>query len=506
MGKKKGKKNKQQEEKKTRGKGPRLCEWCEILAGGKEAVDAFVNSASDVNARNEQGDTILHVAVFRMHDTLQDGSEAECNQAAEMVSYLANHCDINSINNDGLYPADVLSSVLDNPAILDSRAETVLEALVSRNTVEGYSSVSKETYRSRSIFMASFPKCHYKHVITDQDNVKRSNRLPQLIKTRKWSLVRKAVENGCARNIEVDGECIFNYAMEQWDSCLNGTYAFNFFPLDILQKLLHPVDLMAIRGKYSTSDIHDTAQMFLLCGKFEVVAGLTLIFAQDLEYTIHNQVRPLYWRYTEMIKGDWNPSFLEVLPRECDPKIVLMELLCFWLECSSHNQEYVKRILHQLCSQITVGGWPDLCLVGCKKYEVCLRNDSLNQPSTVTSFTFSRRTLSIDHLRILFEILNKHSVFSCRSASICIKGNNAEFDMQEHVEVSKMLEEFEKGKVVPSLKTLCIAAVGKRFSTSREVVKHIQPQDCPQTLIKEVEHYADYGYPNLAQHIISKLF
>ena len=510
MGKGKGK---HKREKKKRGKGPRQCEWCEILAGGKKAVNAFVNSASDMNAKNEQGDTILHVAVFRMHDALKDGSKARYHQAAKMVIYLANYCDINAINNDGFYPADILSDLIDNPATLDSTAQTALEALLSRNIVEGYLSVTKETYSSRSVFMVSYPKCHYKHVITDQDNVNKSNRLPQLIKAEKWSLVRKTIDTGCASNIQVNGMHVFEYAVA---CAMSDTY--KYFPHDILQKLLHPEDIIEIRKRKSKLALEGIAHILVEDNHLEIVPALAQIY--DLEYCRGGgrPSNPLYRLHIETNAPDLNPLFLEFLPRGYDLKIVLMEVLCIWLDCPPSNQESAKRIVHQLCSQIrpAVGGCPDLYLRGCKEFEVFIRHRSLDQPPTFNSLTFSQRILSIDNLRILFEILNKHSVLSFRGAFICISGNSSEFDLQECEEILKMLKEFQKSRVVPSLKALSVAAVGKRFSTSREVVKQLQPQDCPLTLIEDVKHFADHGCvkvrghrnrtSNLAQHIISKLF
>ena len=149
MSNNKGKRNKQQQEeeekKEKKVKRPSLCQSCEILEGGKEAVDELVNSANKINVKNTQGDTLLHVAAFRMYDALQDGSESEYNNAAEMVIYLANHCDINLKNNDGLYPGDILWDLMDNPSRLNSRTETALQALLSRNMVAGFLQTQKHT-------------------------------------------------------------------------------------------------------------------------------------------------------------------------------------------------------------------------------------------------------------------------------------------------------------------------------------------------------------------------
>ena len=128
----------QQHNKEKKVKSLILCESCKILEGGKEAVDELVNSASNINAKNAQGDTLLHVAAFRMYDALLDRSKTEYSNATEMVIYLADHCDINVKNNDGLYPGDILWGLIDNPSRLNSRAETALQALLSRNIVDGH--------------------------------------------------------------------------------------------------------------------------------------------------------------------------------------------------------------------------------------------------------------------------------------------------------------------------------------------------------------------------------
>ena len=465
-----------------------LCELCSILKKGRSEAEKFINTADDVNMEDIHGNTILHLAVLHVSKAQPDNYE----KRADTLIYLADYCDKNRRNHHGLYPFDYLWTVSFKPDTgLEQVRKLLLVSGLLTEEIMNIDNVEETTHETT-------------HDVAQETKARKCHDMPFVYPSHSkevFYMVRDALYP------VLDLSCIRS-TQDQDFKTRNAT---RDAALKLMTSPCHPVHYFPSDGART---IHE--QLAYDCMKRRRVDIVLAIrkFHDNMSY----QDWPMCWHYLRIYGSDVDyDTFRQLLPDSYDRKLMFMRVLCLWLTMRPVYSESIREILHHVCYELKPSTWTEMMVYKTPAHrsyffnregfsiEICPKPEpTINSPYRYGErrfYTLVGQELRTQDMRILFDLLIKHSQFGCKEFNY-----NSPYNTHDPI-VRKMVRDFLTKPMAQlpqsprSLRSLSIAAVASCF-TSADAKEKINSLTYPQLLKDDViERRCEF-----MDYIVDKLF